>query len=99
MRTFLLVITLCFLWVFTLPPSGWSHALAVRAEPQVGAVVHVPPARVRIWFDNSLKPASSSLRVQNAKGEQVDNRDGQANSSDTKLLEVSLPLLPPAPTV
>ena len=82
MRTFLLVITLCFLWAYSCSPpfSGWSHALAVRAEPQVGAAVHVfPPARVRIWFDNSLKVTSQNLRVQNAKGEQSDNEDASVD--------------------
>ena len=88
------MITLCFLWLFTLPPSGWSHALPVRAEPQWERQ-YVPPASVRISFDTSLKPASSTLRVQDGKGEQVDNKDGHANPSDAKLLEVSLPLLPP----
>jgi methionine-rich copper-binding protein CopC len=95
MRTFLLMITLCCLWLFTQPPSGWSHALPVRVEPRVGATVNVAPSNVRIWFDTPLNPASSTLRVFDAKGLQVDRGDGPAAPSDARLLEVSLPPLPP----
>lgn len=96
MRKLYKAIILCSLSVLVQwPQSSWGHAFPVHAEPRVGITVNVPPTHVRIWFNTSIEPTLSTLHVQNEKGEQVDNRDGQVTSSDTKLLEVSLPILPP----
>lgn len=96
MRTFPAVIAL---WGLTLlgpwPRAAWGHALPNHAEPRVGATVAVSPTHVRIRFDDALKPALCTLRVQNGSGQQVDQRDGHVDPSDTRLLEVSLPSLPP----
>lgn len=55
----------------------------------------VAPTLVRVWFDGALEPPFSTLRVQNAHGEQVDKGDGHVDPSDPTILEVSLPPIPP----
>ena len=76
------------------PDAAQGHAFPDHADPKVGATLTVSPDRVRIWFDSALEPAFSTIMVHRADGKMVDNRDGRVNSSDAKLLEVSVPRLP-----
>jgi methionine-rich copper-binding protein CopC len=75
--------------------AAWGHAFPDHAEPRVGSALTASPDRVRIWFDGTLEPAFSSIRVQNASGQQVDKGDSHVDAADATLLEVSLPPLAP----
>jgi len=75
--------------------SAWGHAFPDHSEPRVGWTVPTPPPRVRIWFDGALEPIFSTITVMNADRKRVDNGDGRVNPSDSTILEVSLPPLPP----
>lgn len=72
-----------------------AHTLPIRSEPGAGTTLNDPPVCVCIWFDNALEPASSTIIVQNAKGQRVDQGDSHVNRDDPKLLEVSLSSLSP----
>lgn len=75
--------------------SAWGHAFPDHSEPRVGWTVKQPPAQVRIWFDGAIEPIFSTITVMNGDKQRVDKADGQVNPSDTTILEVSLPPLPP----
>ena len=79
----------------TPPPAALGHAFPDHSDPKVGATLSVSPERVRIWFDSALEPVFSSIMVHTAAGTMVDKRDSRVNSADPKLLEVSVPRLPP----
>jgi methionine-rich copper-binding protein CopC len=90
------VIALCS--VITLCPwlrAAWGHAFPDHSEPRVGAALSASPDHVRIWFDGALEPVFSTVRVQNASGQQIDKGDGHVDAADATLLEVSLPPLAP----
>ena len=72
-----------------------AHAFLERADPRAGSTVKTPPTRVRLWFTESLEPAFSSVRVRDEAGRRVDEGDSQVDPSNTRLLRVSLPPLPP----
>ncbi|MGH7901428.1 MAG: copper resistance CopC family protein [Thermodesulfobacteriota bacterium] len=96
MRNFMIILILSGFTIL----SSWTgvafgHAMPNNTEPKVGETVNASPKQVRIWFDSPLKPAISTILVQNTSGRQVDKGDGQVDSSDATLLGVSLPLLPP----
>jgi len=93
LRTMGVLFSLAFLCF--LPEAALGHAFLDHADPKVGATLTVSPDRVRIWFDSALEPVFSTIMVHRADGTMVDNRDGRVNSSDAKLLEVSVPRLPP----
>ncbi len=76
-----------------LPEPSFGHAFPDHAEPRVGSTVSVSPPAVRIWFDGDLEPVFSTIVVHDANGRAVDKGDGRVDSSDPKLLEVSLPPL------
>jgi methionine-rich copper-binding protein CopC len=77
------------------PRVAWCHAFPDHSEPRVGAVLSASPDRVRIWFDGALEPAFSTVRVQNASGQQMDKGNGHVDGADATLLEVGLPPLAP----
>jgi copper resistance protein C len=96
MGTFKAVIALCGIMI--LCPwlrAAWGHAFPDHAEPRVGAALTASPDRVRVWFDGALEPAFSTIRVQNASGQQIDKGDGHVDAADATLLEVTLPPLAP----
>ncbi len=90
-----IVIVLCLAIVCCLPATPWAHAFPDHSDPRVGSTVSGPPSQVRIWFDSDLEPAFSSLMVHNMDGKMVDKRDVRVDPSDSKLLVVSVPPLPP----
>jgi len=82
--------------LFLMPIAAQGHAYLDHADPKVGATIATPPAVVRIWFDSELEPLFSSIMVHAAKDNwMVDKGDGHVDSSDSTLLEVSVPTLPP----
>ncbi len=73
------------------PGTARAHAYLEHAEPKVGSTVSAAPASVRIWFDSDIEPAFSSIEVQSPAGTQVQQGTARVDSSDPKLLEVSIP--------
>jgi copper resistance protein C len=67
-----------------------AHAFLVRAEPRVGSKLDKAPTEVRIWFSESVEPASSSIKVFDGQGKQVDKKDTHADPSNHAVLDVSL---------
>lgn len=72
-----------------------AHAFLERADPRVGSTVRTSPPRVRLWFTERLEPAFSSVRIVNEAGKQVDKGDGQVDTANPRLLQISVPALSP----
>jgi methionine-rich copper-binding protein CopC len=70
-----------------------AHAFLKEAEPRVGSTVQTSPNEIRIRFTENIEPAFSRIRVFNASGTEVDQRDAHLDPSDHALLRVSLPRL------
>lgn len=77
------------------PPQAQGHAFPVRSEPRVGWTIPNSPSKVTIWFDGGLEPAFSTIAVYNSAKQRVDKGDSRVNPSDSSVLEVELPALPP----
>jgi len=82
------------LYVIGIPGVARAHAHPDHADTKVGSTVSASPHQVRIWFDSDLEPAFSSIEVHAPGGKKVNDGHGQVDSSDPKLLEVSVPRLP-----
>jgi len=76
------------------PGIAWAHAFPDHSEPRVGHSVQQSPPEVRVWFDGTIEPVFSTLRVEDANGQQVDRGDSHVDANDDALLEVSVPPLP-----
>jgi copper transport protein len=65
-RTALLLgVLLCGL---ALPETGWAHARLLRTVPGDGTVLASAPARVRIVFDDNVRPVSGIKAIRNGGG-------------------------------
>ena len=76
-------------------PAAWAHAFLDHAAPAVGSTVRGSPVEVKLWFTRAIEPASSTVRVLDASGRQVDGMDKQLDASDRTLLKVTVPALAP----
>ncbi|HKT39508.1 MAG TPA: copper resistance CopC family protein, partial [Ktedonobacterales bacterium] len=77
----------------TLPVAS-AHALLVRSDPKANAILQAPPAAVHAWFSEDLNPLTSKIVVVDPANREVDRGDSHVESSNSKEMEVSLPLLP-----
>ena len=74
---------------------AFAHALLDKSEPARRATLTKPPAAVRLWFNERLEPAFSSLDVVDAAGRPVTTDSARVSARDQKLLELALPALAP----
>ena len=89
------VIILSLAILCVLPELSLGHAFPDHSDPRVGSTVSGSPSQVRIWFDGDIEPAFSTIMVHSADGRMIDKGDGRVDPSDSTLLEVSVPSLPP----
>jgi methionine-rich copper-binding protein CopC len=73
---------------------AFAHALLDKSSRH-GARRSPPPAAVRLWFNERLEPAFSSLDVVDAAGRPVTTDSARVSARDPKLLELALPALAP----
>ncbi len=85
---------LALLPVSGLTPTASAHALPTRSDPPANAILQAPPSQVRMWFSEDLNPFSSKLVVVDPANREVDQKDSHVSSSDSREMDVSLPLLP-----
>src|SRR5262245_36202871 len=90
MRKRLLSFVVAVLSIIAATARVEAHAFMVRAEPRVGSKLDIAPTEVRIWFSESVEPASSSIKVFDGQGKQVDKKDTHADPSNHAVLDVSL---------
>lgn len=83
--------------LLVVPQAGFAHLVEVLSSvPENGAIVTQSPPRVEAIFNEEMQTDTSTMRVFNAQGEQVDNGDGGVNLEDPghASMAVSLPPLP-----
>jgi len=72
-----------------------AHAVLAKAEPPRRAVLARPPGQVRLWFNERLEPAFSTLSVLGTDGTPVTQQAANVTAGDPKLLQLMLPPLAP----
>ena len=90
-RQLIAITAVCF--TFLLPVGAWAHAFLDHADPKVGSVLSSSPEEIKIWFTQEIEPDFSSIEVRDSRGNEVDKQDTHKDSSDKKLLIVSVPKL------
>jgi methionine-rich copper-binding protein CopC len=67
-----------------------AHAFLDHAEPRVGSVVKVAPSEVKLWFNEQIEPAFSSIQVLDSAGRRVDKDDVHVDPAQREVLRISL---------
>lgn len=95
-------LALAALMIVGRPSTISAHSEYDHSEPADGATVATAPTSVKVVFTEELQfsGGASSLRVNNAAGQQVDNKDTKLDPSDKdhKTMVVTLPTSLPAGT-
>ncbi len=71
-----------------------NHALLVSSQPAADAVLQAPPTSVKMWFSETLIPATSTALVVDTTNHQVDLKNSHVNENNGAEMDLSLPLLP-----
>ncbi|HID50945.1 MAG TPA: copper resistance protein CopC [Anaerolineae bacterium] len=90
----LFFLLLAGLAVTAVTAAAHGEEILLKSEPADGAALPESPAQVTTWFSDELA-ATSTLKVYNLAGKQVDNGDGgvDLNDPDHASMIVSLPPL------
>jgi copper resistance protein C len=75
--------------------AAFAHARLERASPAVGSTVKGSPPEVRLTLSEELEVAFSTIRVVDAKDQQVDNGDKALDPANHKIIKITLRPLPP----
>ncbi len=94
MKNFGLAFLVATLVLAALAGKAWGYLMPLACEPGTGAQISNSPKSVVIRFDGKPDPAFSTVRVYNAKGEQMDNRDAHVSGAEGMSLLATLPPLP-----
>ena len=70
--------------------AAHGHAFLDHAEPRVGSVVKVAPGELKLWFNEPIEPAFSSIQVLDAAGRRVDKNDVHVDPAQREVLRISL---------
>ena len=50
---------------------AWAHAALVRSQPVPGGVLEAPPAELRLWFSEPVRPSLARAEVRDGTGRSV----------------------------
>ncbi len=75
-------------------PSAAAHAYLLQSSPEANAVLQAPPQQVLLWFSEDLNPSTSRAVVVDTTNRQVDSGDAQVSSTNSRQIQLGLPLLP-----
>ena len=84
---------ICVAILLSLPATLLAHAFLDHADPKVGSVLAKPPSEIKLWFTQEIEPDFSTIEVHDSQGNRVDKQDAHQDSSDKKLMIVSVSAL------
>ncbi len=90
----LVAVTLAAIAVFWPDGRASAHANLLRASPEPGSSVALPPDRVIAWFSEPIAIQFSELRVLNEAGQRVDLGGTQPDPTEPTAMTVALQPLP-----
>ncbi|MBM3394333.1 MAG: copper resistance protein CopC [Betaproteobacteria bacterium] len=74
-------------------PLAWAHAKLLRSEPAARSVLRSPPTALRLWFNERIEAAFSSVEVRDAASKVIATGKISVDASDPKRMQMDLPPL------
>lgn len=84
-----------FFVIWVVPNEANAHAALVKADPGKRATLASSPAKIRLWFNEKLEPAYSTVKVLESNGSQISTEAARVDSENPKLLILAIPILKP----
>lgn len=84
-----------FLMLLSASTSVLAHAYLVKSAPVKRAVLHNPPAKIQLWFNERLEQRFSTVALYDSAGKAVAIGPAALDASDPKQLTATVgPLVP-----
>lgn len=93
MRVIVSIAIVISMWAHTVPVM--AHAQLVKAEPARRAVLDKAPTQIRLWFNEEIEGAYTTLSVFGANKKSVTDAKPEIVSDDPKSIYLPLPDLKP----
>jgi copper transport protein len=84
------VISVIFLLLLLHPSFISAHAYIIKSEPFDNEILKQPLHKVSIQFDETIQSVHNSIKVYDAKGNRVDQKNGHVNAKNSTILECGL---------
>jgi copper transport protein len=75
-------------------PKAYAHAFTIRSDPSPSQSLPTPPTKVDVYFSEPIDLRYSTIKVLDAGGKQIDNKDERNIGGDPASLSVTLPSSP-----
>ena len=72
-------------------PNSYAHAFTTKSDPSPSQSLPTPPSKVDVYFSEPVDTRYSTIKVLDASGKQVDNKDPRNINGDPASLRVTLP--------
>src|SRR5918911_4996324 len=72
-------------------PKAYAHAFTIRSDPSPSQSLPTSPTKVDVYFSEPIDLRYSTIKVLDAGGKQVDNKDVRNIGGDPASLSVTLP--------
>jgi copper transport protein len=72
-------------------PEAYAHAFTIKSDPSPSQSLPSSPSKVDVFFSEPVDLRYSSVKVLDASGKQVDNKDPRNINGDPASLSVTLP--------
>src|SRR5918911_356260 len=72
-------------------PKAYGHAFTIRSDPSPSQSLPTPPTKADVYFSEPIDLRYSTIKVLDAGGKQVDNKDVRNIGGDPASLSVTLP--------
>jgi methionine-rich copper-binding protein CopC len=82
--------------ILAAPQAALAHAAMVKSDPAARAVLRQPPTQIRLWFNEPIEVAYSTVTLTDQADKKiVPTGPAAVDSGDNKLLVLPLQPLPP----
>ncbi len=90
-------ILLCVMAVAHLvPDEAEAHAALVKSDPGRRATLASSPAKIRLWFNEKLEPAYSTIKLFDSNDSVISTNAAVVDVENPKQISLAIPALKPA---
>ncbi len=90
------VLIICILALaYIVPHEAHAHAALVKSDPGRRAMLASSPVKIRLWFNEKLEPAYSTVRLLDGSDSVIATDAAVVEGENPKLISLAIPALKP----
>jgi copper resistance protein C len=89
-------ILICVLvFAYFVPHDAQAHAALVKSDPGKRATLAISPAKIRLWFNEKLEPAYSTVKLLDSSHSVLATDAAVVDGENPKQISLAIPALKP----